>query len=174
MAYRRDPVSVLFDAGARRLLDRAYAKPGTWVGTRLADPGPRHAAYLVALGINPAGPDDASVEGGQGLNAKSRWARGFVRAIYYQHKWWSSGGGPGWRESKRSVARHAGALQIEVGRRVPVLGVIPAGRAVRIRIRAGGQAATKAVKKLPDQRRIYDDRGRRAARASVPELRDWA
>lgn len=169
MAYARDPVSVLFDQGARNLLSRAYERPGQWVGTRLADPGPRHLAHLARLGIDPGERDTAT-----GGAAKSRWARGFVRACYYQHKWWSSTSpGQPWRAERRTSPRHAGALEVEVGRRVPVLGVIPAGRAVRIRMRPGGAAARSAVRKLPDSRRIYTDAGKAAGRWADPDRRDW-
>ncbi|HVH79719.1 MAG TPA: hypothetical protein VM782_10040, partial [Stellaceae bacterium] len=107
MPFSRDPVSQLFDAGARQLLERAYAARGGWVGTRLADPTPRHRAVLALLGINPDAPDDAAAAG-RGLDAKSRWGRGFVRALYYQHKLWAASGG-GWRRSRRTVRGGPGA-----------------------------------------------------------------
>jgi hypothetical protein len=172
--YARDPVSELFDAGARKLLTRAYEHPGQWVGTRLADPSPRHLVWLAARGINPFGPDNQSAHGGQGVNARTRWARAFVRAVYYQHKWWSGTGKSGWRTEKRMVARHTGALEIEVGKAVRALGLIPAGRAVRIRLRPGGAKARRAVEALPDTRRIYTDQGAQGERYSDPELRDWS
>lgn len=167
VAATRDPVSELFDPGARALLARAYAAKGRWAGTRLADPGPRHLAWAARVGINVGGPDPAA-----GGEARSRWARGFVRSLYYQHKWWSDGDG-GFRRTRRIEPRHAGALEVEVGRRVPVLGVIPAGRAVRVRIRPGGQAALRAVKRLPDSARIYSDSGAPAGRWADPNRRDW-
>lgn len=170
----RDPVSVLFDEGARALLARAYAARGQWAGTRLADPGPRHLAWLAARGISPLAPDNASAASGGGLDARSRWMRGFIRALYYQHRWYSSTGpGLAWRAERRSSPRNAGALEVRVGNRVPVRGVIPAGRAVRVRVRPGGQAARRAVQQLGDADRIYDDAGRPAGRWSDPSLRDW-
>src|SRR5215475_7592528 len=43
VTFNRDPVSELFDTGARRLLARAYDAPrGQWVGTVVADPTLRH------------------------------------------------------------------------------------------------------------------------------------
>ena len=171
--YQRDPVSELFDTSARRLLDRAYAHPGQWAATRLANPSLRHLAWLAAHGINPYAPDRPSAQGGRGLNARTTWARGFIRAVYHQHKWYSGAPGGGWRDERRTTPRQAGALQVEVGRAVPVRGIIPAGRAVRIRLRPGGQAARKAVRKLPDSARIFTDRGEAAARWSDPDLRDW-
>jgi hypothetical protein len=168
----RDPVSELMDGGARALLSRAYARPGRWAETRLADPGPRHLAVLAVRGINPFGPDDVSARGGRGLDARSRWARGFVRALYYQHQWYSEPGGQ-WRTARRLVPRRAGALQVEVGRKVPTAGIIPAGRIVRIRLLPGGEAARRAVRRLPDSRRIYTDRGDQAARSADIANRDW-
>jgi hypothetical protein len=183
MPAERDPLSVLFDGPARRLLDRAYARPGRWVMTRLADPGPRHRAYAAERGIDPLGPDRPSVPGGKGLNARTRWARAFVRALYYQHRWYSAGRGPGFRVQRRTVVRAAGALQVEVGRHVPASpqfdpehperGGFPPGRAVRVRLVAGGRAKERAVARLPDSARIYDDDGRPAQRHSEVGLRDW-
>src|SRR5262252_8845746 len=86
--------------------------------TRLANPSPRHLAYLASLGIDPYSGDDKSGDGK--LNARTRWGRGFVRALYYQHKWWSdSPDGGGWRDSKRTVARSDLSLVVEVGRSLP-------------------------------------------------------
>lgn len=160
--FARDPVSVAFDAGARRLLDRAYARPGVWQGTVLAGPRPGARLRLAAAGINPDAPDPAP-----GGAARTRWARGFVRAVYYQHRWWSEGGGPGWRTARRRVARSSGALRFEVGR------ATGAGRAVRIIILPGGAAAAKAVKRMPASRRIYTDSGAPGARWSDPADRDY-
>src|SRR5262252_6339767 len=117
MPYRRDPVSELFDAGARRLLARAYARPGQWAGTRLANPSPQHLAYLSSLGINPLSRDDKS--GAGKLNARTRWGRGFVRALYYQHRNYSDAPGGGWRDAKRTTPRSDLSLVVEVGRALP-------------------------------------------------------
>lgn len=162
VAYQRDPVSELFDDGARALLARAYARPGQWAGTRLADPSPRHRSWLSASGIDWAGRD--RVPGGE---AKTRWARGFTRALYYQHKWYSGRGG--WRASRRTVARETGGLVVEVGNVVMARGVIPRGRAVRVKLERGGQAKAAAVARLPEGRR-WADQGPRWA---DPERRDW-
>jgi len=167
MAYQRDPVSVLYDGGARRLLERAYAANGGWAGTRLARPGPRHVAWAARRGIDPFGPDNASAVDGRNLNARSRWARGFVRAVYYQHRWYSDAPGGGWRGGRRVTARHSGALEVQVGPGTA------AGWPVRIRLRKGGGQAAAAVRRMPVSARIYDDAGRPAARWSDPEARDW-
>ena len=171
--YQRDPVSELFDRGARVLLERAYAAGGGWAGTRLADPAPEHQRYFAGLGIDVDGPDNAATRGGQRNDAHTRWGRGFVRAIYFQHRWYSGTGRRGWRRSRRTVPRSAGALELEWGRRVPARGIIPAGQAVRIRLRAGGAAAERAKNRWPETRRIYDEAGRPAGRHSVADLRDW-
>lgn len=140
--FDRDPVSELLDSGARRILERAYASPGRWVTTRLADPEPGHVSYFGALGIDVNERDKA----GRGLNAHTRWGRGFVRSLYYQHLWYSTtGSGRGWRGQRRTAERTAGALKIEIGRHMPELGVIPAGRIVRVILYPGGAAARRAV-----------------------------
>lgn len=162
--FQRDPVSQLFDDGARALLARAYARPGQWAGTRLADPSPRHRSWLSAAGIDWA--DRDRVPGGE---AKTRWARGFVRALYYNHKWYSSLGGGAWRRDRRTVAREAGALVVEVGNVVVARGVIPRGRAVRVKLERGGQAKAGAVARMSEGR-TWADQGPRWA---DPERRDW-
>lgn len=165
---RRDPVSLLFDPAAARLLTRARAHRGQWVKTRLADPGPAARARMAALGVRGlTGADRTSARGGSGLDAKTRWARGLVRALYYQH---IRGGG-------------SGSLQVQVGRHIPASpqydpaqpgrGGNPPGRAVRIRIMSGGTPALRAARRLPDSARIYDAAGRPASRHSDPALRDW-
>lgn len=148
-SFDRDPVSVLLDSGARRLLERAYATPGQWVTTRLADPTPAHVSHFAALGIDVLEADRPPVAGRKSLNAHTRWARGFVRAIYYQHLWYSNVGRGGWRGQRRNVARQAGALKLDIGRHMPELGVIPAGRVIRAILYPGGQAADRAAGRAP-------------------------
>lgn len=152
-----DPVSVLWEAAAVRLLERAYAARGEWVATRISDPTPVQVARMAARGINVLGPDRPSTAARRGgLNARTRWGRGFVRAIY--------------RVNKQYRGR---PLEVEVGRALPVRGVVPAGRAVRVRVRRGGQAAMRAVERKPDAQRIWADEGTPAGRWSNPRLRDW-
>lgn len=151
MPYTRDPVSVMWDAAALTVLRRARAARGGWYGTRLADPGAGQRAALLGLyGIDPDGPDTAA-----GREARTRWARGFVRAVYYHSR--------GGRQ----------AIQVEIGRRVPARGVIPAGRAVRVRTRTGGDVAKRAAARLPEDQRIYDASGSPGARWADPDRRDW-
>lgn len=161
--FDRDPVSELLDTGARRLLERAYASPGRWVTTRLADPTPGHRSYFGSVGINV----DEADKAGRALNAHTRWARGFVRALYYQHAWFSELGGRGWRRQRRTTERKAGALKVEVGRHMPELGVIPAGRIVRVILYPGGAPARRAAERAPAQ---YVGGGQAAA---DPTRRDW-
>lgn len=176
MTTTRDPVSVLFDTGAAELLRRAYAAGrGTWAGTRLGDPGPQTRLWLISLGVDWQGPDapavaDPAARGG--LDCKDRWTRAFVRALYYQHRWYSGGDGP--RAGRRLTANRAGALQVDVGRRLPPLGIFPAGRAVRIRVLQGGRNAIRASARHGDQDRIFNAYGEPlGARASSIEYQDW-
>ncbi len=162
--FERDPVSVLWDSAAAALLERARKARGEWQGTRIADPSQRQREALLRLGIDVLGRDVPSAAGGRarggaGLDCKTRWARGFARAVWYAND--RGHGGPGL------------SLELEVGAHKPPLGVIPAGRAVRLRVRRGGMVSRRIVRRLPDDRRIYDDSGRAAARWSDPRLRDW-
>ena len=168
MAFRRDPVSELFDTGARRLLARAYARPGQWAGTRLANPSPQHLAYLSSLGISPLSRDDKSGDGR--LNARTRWGRGFVRALYYQHKWWSDApSSGGWRDQRRTTPRSDLSLVVEVGRALPGGrqggSLLRPGRAVRVKAVKGGRAH---VRSSADTAFTLDGRGQ-----SDPQARDW-
>jgi hypothetical protein len=162
--FTRDPLSELLDEGARALLARAYARPGQWAGTVLADPAMAHIRYANSRGIYPLAKDD--LPGGE---AKTRWGRAFVRALYYQHKWYSGLGQQGWRTSRRTTPRAAGGLVVEVGRVRPAVGVIPRGRAVRVKLERGGQAKAAAVAAKPDSQ-MWADQGPRWA---DPERRDW-
>ena len=173
MVARRDPVSELFDGPARRLLSRAYAQRGTWVSTRVADPGPRHVAWAASLGINVLGRDNASTRSGQRQDMRTRWVRAYVRALYYQHKWFSPTSGTVMRSSRRTVAAPHGALAVRVGRRLNVLGVLPAGRQVEVMIQTGGQTAVRAVKRLDESERIWTDAGQAGGRFAEISGRDW-
>jgi hypothetical protein len=178
----RDPVSEQFDAKARRLLARAYANRGSWQQDWLADPGIRSRSRFLALGINVDGPDP--LPPGGGVDAKTRWARGFVRAVYYQHKWYSGGRGGEWRKDRRTSARNTGGLRIEVGRHVvaspqfdprhPERGGLPPRRRVRVQLAAGGKAKTAAVARLSNKDRIWTDTGNPAGRFGEQRYRDWA
>lgn len=170
-SFRRDPVSVIFDAGAAELLARAYETPGEWVTTRLAGPGPQHLAGFAAQGINVLGPDNASTVSGRHLDYRTRWGRGFARSVFYVNKWQTTRTGRAAR--RRRMTANARPVEVEIGRQLRALGVIPAGRLVRIRVHTGGQAAAAAVTRKPASQRIFDDEGNPAARRSDPEGRDW-
>jgi hypothetical protein len=196
--YERDPVSVLLDRGARDLLARVYAAPrGQWVMTRLADPTPRHLAWGRARGWDLTGPDNAQTLSGRHVNAHSRWGRAFMRALWYQHKWY--GPQPGSRAhasraaAEKRIARHlenevgslrssrrtitnSVPLQVEWGRRLPGSNtgqVLPAGRAVRARIAYGGKTARRVVEAKRAGDRIYLSDGEQGGRFSVATERDW-
>ena len=156
-----DPVSELMNTGARRLLVRAYKSPGVWVGTRLADPQPRHVAYFAReYGINVLGPDPVHGK----IDARTRWGRGFMRAIYRQHLYWSEiGAAPGWRKQKRMVPRKTGAIQVEWGNRVRAAGVIPAGR-------PSAPAGSKTDARLTADLRRQRTTGRGVSQARRPGL----
>lgn len=175
MPHVRDPASELLDNGARRLLVRAYSvRSGTWVMTRLADPSPRHIAWGLAIGLDPLmGPDRPVTASGSQLDAHTRWGRAFMRALWFQHRWYGDKPRKGFRDERRMVP-YSLPLQVEWGRRMPALGAIPAGRAVRIRIATGGATKLRVVRAKADSARIYTDDGRTAGRWADPARRDWA
>lgn len=169
-SYSRDPVSELLDDGALSLLERVYAARGQWVRTRLADPGPAPRSYAASLGIDLAGPDNAPTRSGRRQDAHTRWGRAFVRALNYNHKWF---GAPGRLRAARRMVPYNRPLQVEWGRRVPAIGVIPAGRAVRVRVQSAGRGADRAVRSKPLPDRIYADNGEPAGRHAEADERDW-
>lgn len=157
-------MSEFFDRGARVLLDRAYrAGRGVYVGTRIADPGPNTRAWMATQGIDWRARDDPGTPNPRGgLDCKDRWTRAFVRALYYNHRRYEGATGT------------PDALKVEIGRRVPARGIIPPGRAIRVRLLAGGRAARRAARQLPDDDRIFDHQGdATGGRASDVALRDW-
>jgi len=173
MPFEPDPLRDHFIQGARSLLNRAYASPGTWARTRLADPDGSAESWCRSMGINPWGPDNVSAQGGRsgGLNARTRWMRAFVRCLYEQHLWWSEPGGQ-WRDFRRTAKRD-GAIRIEVGRALPTRGIIPGGREVSVMLAAAGAAPLRAVQRKPDDGRIFANSGAPAGRWSDPDRRDW-
>lgn len=167
----RDPVSVLFDRGAAELLAQARRKGRkAWVGTRLGDPGPQTRLWLASMGVDWRGPDNPAVPNPNGgLDCKDRWTRAFVRALYYQHTRYSKPAG-----GRRLVGQRADALQVDIGRRLPPLGIFPSGRAVRIRLLQGGRAAYQAAAKRSEDDRIFGPDGEpTGGRAQDLRLRDY-
>jgi hypothetical protein len=177
--YERDPVSELLDRGAREMLARVYAaRRGQWVATRLADPTDRHRSWAAARGWDLDGPDNAVTLSGKHINAHTRWGRAFMRALWYQHRHYGPEPGRGARglRTQRRTAPTSTALQVEWGRRLPgsTRGqVLPAGRAVRIRVAYGGRTARRVVEGKRADDRIYLDDGSLGGRFSVAEQRDW-
>lgn len=163
-AAQRDPVSETLDRAARALLARAYAAHGGWASTRLQDPTPAQLAWWIAHGINVLGADPA---GRGGMNARSRWGRAYVRALWYQHKWYSADPSTGgWRDLPRASMRTPG-IQVEVGPHRLALGVIPAGRPVRVRVASVRAAEARG---RPEEAWAWADGGPRWA---DPDRRDW-
>ena len=127
--------------------------------------------WAQAQGIDVFGPDRAP--GGQ---ARNRWMRAFIRSAYYQHKWFYREGEGLRLGDRRTSAGQSKALQYEVGLvrldRGPGGQILNRGRAVRIRIMAGGAAAQKAAEAMPRSRKIFID-GEPGPRWSDPRERDW-
>lgn len=161
VGYERDPVSELFDRGARSLLDRAYARPSQWCGTRVKVPSAAEVAWFAAMGINVLGRDELG---------RDRWVAGFIRAVFHQHKWYRTGRGWGQR---RMVPNDGRAIRYDIGVMKRAAGVIPAGRAVRIMSVPGGQAAYRAAAKLPEADRIWAGEGDPGGRWADAQERDW-
>ena len=170
-----------FDPAVRRLLDKVYANKGSWQQVWLPDPTLRQRTRFIGIGINVDGPDP--LPAGGGVNARTRWARGFIRALYYQHRNFSPMRGKSWE--KRTSPRNTGGLRVQVGRHVPAspqfdpanpsAGGFPARRRIRVQLAAGGKAKATAVARLSDEDRIYTKSGAAAARwGGAGKYRDWA
>jgi hypothetical protein len=159
----RDPVSQTMDQAARALLTRAYRARGGWAATRLKDPTPVEVARWWARGIHVLARDPAPRGG---MNARTRWGRAYVRALWYQHKWYSAAPGGGWRPQPRAAMRWPG-IQVEIGPHRPATGVIPAGRPVRVRVANRRQARASDT---PEDQWAWADNG--ARRADISD-RDW-
>lgn len=164
----RDPVSVLFDAAARRLLERAYRSPDKCAATRLADPtSAQRAAVASTYQVDVDAADDA----GKG-QARTRWGRAFMRSVYYQHRWYYTRGVK--LATTRRTELSTRPLKISIGRHMPVKGVIPAGRLVVIEVLPGGQAKDRALAAKPaSDRYITPDGEPGPAWNEGPESRDW-
>lgn len=172
----RDPVSVAFDASARRLLERAYAARGTWVQAWLPDPDLRQRTRWLERGINVGGPDP--LPPGGGLDARTRWGRAFARSLYYNAKWYRPARGSSRMRTQKLNTASGTPLRVEFGRHVPgnELGGLPPRRRVRIMIAQGGEAAERAVTRLPEASRSFV--GPKSARVpgprwAAPEYKDW-
>lgn len=157
-----DPVSLLFDAGAVRLLRRAYTVRPAWAATPVAAPAPEHWQWAFSIGIDLA---ELSVIGDNPVPV-NRWLRGFVRRCYWYHKWhYYDTIGTLDLSRKRMAPADTRSLRYEVGQRARrIEGTRFYGTPVRIRLMAGGQLA-----KVPPGRRYTVNEDVR----SLPEDRDW-
>ena len=170
----RDPVSLVFPvAGIRRHLDRAYDRPEQWTGRLLAVPSSRVAAQLQARGIRWAGPDVSMARGGGGLNTRTRWARGYVRAVSYQHRWFSGGRRGGWRPEKRTEPSHYGAIEYRVGRAIAATDGRPAGRMVYLCYHPRGGSAAQDAKNRKRGPVTFEADGSPGQLQADLTLRDW-
>jgi hypothetical protein len=173
MPRQRDPVSVAFDASARRLLARAYGQRNTWVQAWLPDPDLRQRTRWMEAGITVDGPDPRPPGGG--VNARTRWARGFIRSLYYNAKWYAPArAGLPLRGVRRSAPASA-PLRVEVGRHIPGSpgGGLPPRRRVRVMVASGGAASERAVARLPAADRTWTPEGNPGKRFSYPSQDDW-
>jgi hypothetical protein len=146
-----DPVSVAWERDAGRFLARVYAGKGDWVTHLIFDPPPAHVKAWARHGIDVTAADPVPRR-----LAKTRWIRGYVRALYRLNK-----------EGRRR------ALEFQVGRRRPPAGALGWRTPVRMRTRPGGRAAAKAVAAKPLSQRIYGEDGQPGALWADPARRDW-
>lgn len=154
---QRDPLSEWFDTPARRLIRRAYANRGQWVGVYLAPPTVLQRAYAARLGIYDLYERDRWGE--------QRWVRAYKRAVYYQlkkHGWHDA---PRWGEVRESPWPGV-ALEWQTGQRVTRRGWPTRRWAIRVRLHDGGAAASRAG-------RAKADSWVRTGRQSTVDDHDW-
>lgn len=168
MPYTRDPVSEQFDTAAAKLLRAAYKNKGKWVGTYLKNPTPQWQVWAARNGIRLLGKDTAA-----GGKAKTRWARAFVRAIYYLHQWHYYETRGLVLDERRTTKNHSTAIEYQVGSvRITPAGKV-VGRYVRVRALPGGTTAQRAVERKPDSQRIFESGGGLGERWADQDKRDW-
>lgn len=157
--FERDPVSVQFDAAARRLLERAYASPGAWTGTYLAQPSASWRAWAGFHGIDLTGRDPWG---------EVRWVRGFKRSCYWNLAWHGYAGG---LQGARRIGKSDGAALVwDTGNLVMKAGWPSRRYAIRVRIMPGGQAAEAHVRSsVGVANRYTEDESAR----STMDKRDW-
>lgn len=156
--FERDPVSVQFDAAARRLLARAYANEGDWTGTFLTQPSPLWRAWALAHGIDLRGRDRWG---------EVRWVRGFKRSVYWNLAWYGYAAEIG--DARRIGKGDGKALIWQTGKLVMKSGW-PARRwAIRVKVVPGGRAAEAHTHQLPRRDRYTENPDLQ----SKLEDRDW-
>jgi len=137
-AYRRDPLSEMFDVPALKFVRRAYLVKGQWAGDYVPQPGPRARLWMAAHGIiNPYERDRWG---------EVRWIRAYKRSVYHLVNWY--GGVDGLRAQRNTGAGHAGwhapvRVEWETGIRVERPEWVMARWAVRIRIHPSGYKTSK-------------------------------
>lgn len=136
MPADRDPISKWFDPAARRLLTRAYASPGAWVGVFVAPPSPRQRA-MAALehGIWNLGELD---------RGEPRWIRAFKRSAYWHLRYYGRAGSIDFSQRRAAAgydAQFAASLEWQTGKRVMRSGWPTRRWAVRVRLHTASAAA---------------------------------
>jgi hypothetical protein len=157
VTFQRDPISVQFDAAAAKLLRRAHANRGEWVGTYVANPTAEWQVWALAHGWGRLlGPDDAP--GGQ---ARTRWCRAFIRSCWNLNRKFMTTHGLDLDDEPRPWGvRPPWALDYQVGtvRLSPAPNVRVVGRAVRVRLLTQAEAR-KFAATIPDRERWVDKDG---------------
>lgn len=156
---RRDPLSEWFDTAARRLIRRAYANRGQWVGVYLAPPTVLQRAYAARLGIYDLYERDRWGE--------QRWVRAYKRSVYYNLKKHGFSDAPRWDQTRVS-AWPAVALEWQTGKRVILKGWPTRRWAIRVRLHDGGSAARRAAERKPASEQWVG-----TGRQSTIDDRDW-
>lgn len=153
----RDPLSEWFDAAARKLIRRAYARRGEWVGVYLAPPSPLERAYAARMGIYNLYERDRWGE--------QRWVRAYKRAVYWNLT--KHGYSDAFRPGEFRASPWPGvSLEWETGKRIARANWAGRRWAIRVRLHESGAAARAAVERLPpaerwvesEQRSAIDDR----------------
>lgn len=156
----RDPLSEWFDTPARRLIRRAYANRGQWVGVYLAPPTITQRAYAARLGIYDLYERDRWGE--------QRWVRAYKRSVYWQLK--KHGYSDAFRPGEyRASPWPAVALEWQTGRRVTRANWPGRRWAIRVRLHDGGSAASRAARAKPAAERWVG-----TGRQSTIDDHDWA
>jgi hypothetical protein len=164
VAYRRDPLSVVFDGKAARLIRQAYAVKGAWAPDFLPPPGPRARLWMASQGIDPYERDRWG---------ELRYIRSYKRSVFWilQHY-----GGVSGLRAEPNTGSFSG------GWHSPVRGQWETGIrnaeglwAVRFRIHAGGSKTSRIGKEraIRLNENWVDRNGHPTFRQSQPDDRDW-
>jgi hypothetical protein len=155
----RDPLSEWFDPAARRLIRRAYARRGEWVGVYLAPPSTLERAYAARLGVFDLYERDRWGE--------QRWVRAYKRAVYWNLT--KHGFSDSFRpREERSSPWPGVSLEWETGKRIARANWPGRRWAIRVRLHDSGAAARAAVDRLPASERWADTPQR-----STIDDREW-